>query len=301
MALNHPCLQGDFRPSVDILLPVCGEPLAVLNNTWRHVAALRYGGPLQVWVLDDALSDDTRTLAQTYGFNYIRRDDRPHLKKAGNLRNAFKITKARRCTALRRAASAQQHGRPPITWQLFLSVASEPAALAPQRAALARCPPLRLLSLHPSPRCACCPQGDIFTIFDADFCPRPDFLQEVVPYFSDPGELLPGGRAPASHMAALGMAVRVCVPASGSSEALAALGSARAAPHPLCRHRHHPDAAVLPGAPRADVGGAGRQRGAGTEGGREKPELHIELRAASCSSLGSLQQQQQLLQADALT
>lgn len=29
-------------------------------------------------------------------------------------------------------------------------------------------------------------QGEFIVIFDADFCPRPDFLQELVPYFTNP-------------------------------------------------------------------------------------------------------------------
>lgn len=51
----------------------------------------------------------------------IRRDNRPELKKAGNLRNAFAQT-----------------------------------------------------------------SGDMIAIFDADFCPRADFLRETLPYFVDP-------------------------------------------------------------------------------------------------------------------
>ncbi|WUR85774.1 hypothetical protein OG967_46950 [Streptomyces phaeochromogenes] len=37
-------LVGDWRPatypSVDVFLPVCGEPIQVLHNTWTHVRAL---------------------------------------------------------------------------------------------------------------------------------------------------------------------------------------------------------------------------------------------------------------------
>src|SRR5581483_3200370 len=41
-------------PSVDVFLPSCGEPLAVLRNTFRHAAGLRWAGRLTVYVLDDA-------------------------------------------------------------------------------------------------------------------------------------------------------------------------------------------------------------------------------------------------------
>ena len=81
-------------PSVDILLPVCGEPLEVLRNTWAAVAELagRYQGIAQPYVLDDGASDDARSMAESFGFQYIRRPDLPAYKKAGNLRYAFART-----------------------------------------------------------------------------------------------------------------------------------------------------------------------------------------------------------------
>ncbi|KAJ9131369.1 Cellulose synthase catalytic subunit [Pleurostoma richardsiae] len=113
---NHP-ITPDNAPTVDIYLPVCAEPLEILENTWNHITRLDWpADKVQVHVLDDGAQDTVRNLAQSYGFNYIIRDDRPRLKKAGNLRWAF----------------ARTH-------------------------------------------------GDFFTIFDADFCPRPDFLREIVP------------------------------------------------------------------------------------------------------------------------
>lgn len=99
----------------DILLPCCGEPLEILANTYKHIARLSYTNH-RVHVLDDGGLDTVKQLAERYGFNYIRRENRGHLKKAGNLRHAFPIT-----------------------------------------------------------------SGEFFTIFDADFCPRPDFLQETLP------------------------------------------------------------------------------------------------------------------------
>jgi len=104
--------------SVDIFLPIAGESIEVIANTWKYVAQLDWPKELlKVHILDDGFSDAARDLAITFGFNYIRRDDRPHLKKAGNVRNAFKQT-----------------------------------------------------------------SGDFIVILDADFCPRPDFLHETVPY-----------------------------------------------------------------------------------------------------------------------
>lgn len=108
-------------PSIDVFLPSAGEPLEVLNNTFAHVARLRWGGPLRVLVLDDSARTSVARLAETYGFDYKLRPDRGHLKKAGNLR----------------------------------------------------------YGLHET-------DGDFIAIFDADFCPRADFLDELLPYFDEP-------------------------------------------------------------------------------------------------------------------
>ena len=115
-------LSDELSPSVHIYLPVCNEPLEILENTWKYVSAVQYPkGKLSVFVLDDGANDDgsdtsVKSLAKKFEFTYIRRPDRPHLKKSGNLRHAFAHT-----------------------------------------------------------------SGD-FVIFDADFCPRADFLLETMPY-----------------------------------------------------------------------------------------------------------------------
>ncbi|KAJ7634331.1 nucleotide-diphospho-sugar transferase [Roridomyces roridus] len=103
-------------PSVDILLPCCGEPLELLENTYKYVSQLTYTN-YTVHVLDDGGLDSVKALASAYGFNYIRRPNRGHLKKAGNLRHAFGLT-----------------------------------------------------------------SGDFFVVFDADFCPRPEFVGELIPF-----------------------------------------------------------------------------------------------------------------------
>lgn len=115
-------ISKESAPSIDIFLPVCMEPLEVLANTWKYVSQMSYPGELNVWVLDDGNQELVKQLADDYGFNYIVRDDRPRLKKAGNLRWAFART-----------------------------------------------------------------SGDYFVIFDADFCPRWDFLLEILPeHIADP-------------------------------------------------------------------------------------------------------------------
>jgi Glycosyl transferase family 2 len=83
-------------PGVDIFLPICGEPIELLRNTWAAVADLiaGYEGQAQAYVLDDGPSDEARSVSESFGFCYIRRPDRPAYKKAGNLRYAFARTSA---------------------------------------------------------------------------------------------------------------------------------------------------------------------------------------------------------------
>jgi cellulose synthase (UDP-forming) len=94
----HQAFIGAWRPpaypAVDIFLPVCGEPLEVLRNTWTAVSGLvaAYQGVARPYVLDDGASDEARSMAGSFGFDYIRRPDLPHYKKAGNLRYAFART-----------------------------------------------------------------------------------------------------------------------------------------------------------------------------------------------------------------
>jgi cellulose synthase (UDP-forming) len=109
-------------PDVDIFLPICGEPIEVLRNTWTGVAELRatYKGKARPYVLDDGDSDEARRLAMYFGFGYIRRPVHTH-KKSGNLNYAFART-----------------------------------------------------------------NGEHIVIFDADFRPRRDFLDETLPYLDDP-------------------------------------------------------------------------------------------------------------------
>ncbi|MFL1597283.1 glycosyltransferase family 2 protein [Gordonia amicalis] len=108
-------------PSVDVFLPTCGESLEILRNTYEHVVAMNWPGKLFVYVLDDAAREEVHDLAASFGFDYVVRPDRGHLRKAGNLRHACRIS-----------------------------------------------------------------HGEFIVIFDADFCPRPDFLGHLVPYMNDP-------------------------------------------------------------------------------------------------------------------
>src|SRR5262249_27198390 len=75
-------------------LPICGEDLEILGNTWRAVAKLirAYPGRAIAYVLDDGADPAARQLASQMGFTYVIRPDRGHYRKAGNLRYAFRHT-----------------------------------------------------------------------------------------------------------------------------------------------------------------------------------------------------------------
>ena len=81
-------------PDVDIYLPICGEPIEMLRNTWTAVCGLlvAYQGRIQAYVLDDGPSDEARELAASLGLQYIRRPGQRIHKKSGNLRYAFART-----------------------------------------------------------------------------------------------------------------------------------------------------------------------------------------------------------------
>jgi len=81
--------QGE---TVDVFLPSCGEPLAVLDNTFRHVSKMKWAGPKAVYVLDDSARDQVRGLAGRYNFTYVVRPNPGHMKKAGNLTHALTVS-----------------------------------------------------------------------------------------------------------------------------------------------------------------------------------------------------------------
>lgn len=118
---KHQELVAGPKPDVmvDIFLPICGEPLEVLLNTWTHVSRLNWNKKL-IYVLDDSGDRAAEALAASFNFIYVSRPNRGHLKKAGNLRHIFRLTSA-----------------------------------------------------------------PFFVVFDADFCPHPEFLNETLPYFKD--------------------------------------------------------------------------------------------------------------------
>lgn len=104
------------KPSVDILLPICGESISILERTWHHVSKLDYPN-FKVHVLDDKGDKKSEALAKEYGFEYLSRSNKGEMKKAGNLIFGFNNT-----------------------------------------------------------------HNEYIVIFDADFAPIPEFLNETVPY-----------------------------------------------------------------------------------------------------------------------
>jgi len=115
---------------VDIFLPICGEEIKILKNTWEYIKKLKYPGSIRVYVQNDGEEEyadengemtSIQNLATSFGFTYVSRPNKGVFKKSGNMRYCF-----------------QKHAR-----------------------------------------------GDLFVIFDADFCPRDDFLLETIPRFTD--------------------------------------------------------------------------------------------------------------------
>lgn len=94
----HQRLRASWRPAVypdvDVFLPVCGEPLYVIKNTWAHVARMRqyYQGLVTPYVLDDAGDQAVAAMAAEFGFVYGSRANRGWFKKAGNMRYGFQLS-----------------------------------------------------------------------------------------------------------------------------------------------------------------------------------------------------------------
>ena len=94
----HRKLRASWRPaaypSVDVFLPVCGEPLEVIKNAWEYVARMKqyYQGVVTPYVLDDAGDRAVAAMAAEFGFVYKSRSNRGWFKKAGNLRYGFHLS-----------------------------------------------------------------------------------------------------------------------------------------------------------------------------------------------------------------
>ena len=74
---------SSWKPHVDILVPTCGEPLAVLQRCLLGCTQQSHPHTI-VWVLDDSGREEVRQLARRLGCRYLHRPERRHAK-AGNL------------------------------------------------------------------------------------------------------------------------------------------------------------------------------------------------------------------------
>lgn len=75
------------QPTIDIFIPVAGEPLEVITKTVQ--AAINMDYPHKTFVLDDARSKDVQKTVEKLGAIYITRDKRS-FAKSGNINNGLK-------------------------------------------------------------------------------------------------------------------------------------------------------------------------------------------------------------------
>jgi cellulose synthase (UDP-forming) len=75
-------------PRIDIFLPVCGEDNNVLKKTFAAVRNVRYPNK-KVYVLDDKGIKKHKKISRSFGFTYLSRKDKGHMKKAGNIKYGY--------------------------------------------------------------------------------------------------------------------------------------------------------------------------------------------------------------------
>lgn len=83
--------KAEELPTVDVFLPVCGEDMRILTESFAAVRDMEYPEK-RVHVLDDGADEEVRRLAEKMGFDYHVRPNRGHFKKAGNLRYGHERT-----------------------------------------------------------------------------------------------------------------------------------------------------------------------------------------------------------------
>ena len=88
VAVEQRWLASHWRPKVDLYVPTCGEPLAVLERTLIGCMQQSYAHA-QVWVLDDSGRAEVRQLALRLGCRYLHRPERVQAK-AGNLNHGLR-------------------------------------------------------------------------------------------------------------------------------------------------------------------------------------------------------------------
>jgi glycosyltransferase involved in cell wall biosynthesis len=96
---NPESLPETERPTIDIFYPTCGEDANLQIKVLDNIIDLqkRWGVNCKIYCLDDSKNNTgydafTSVRHRTKNIFYISREDKGVLKKAGNLRNAFKVT-----------------------------------------------------------------------------------------------------------------------------------------------------------------------------------------------------------------
>jgi len=80
-------IDGNFNPSVDVLIPTYNEPTFILRRTIIGCQALEYKNKT-IYLLDDTRRPEMKALAEELGCEYITRKENNHAK-AGNLNHAL--------------------------------------------------------------------------------------------------------------------------------------------------------------------------------------------------------------------
>ena len=85
---NEKFKEEEVYPLVDIFLPICGEGTKVLERTFLFVSQLEYPNK-KIYVLDDKGIPEHEHLAELFGFTYLSRPEKGHMKKAGNIKYGY--------------------------------------------------------------------------------------------------------------------------------------------------------------------------------------------------------------------
>ncbi len=91
-ALAERMQRGGSVPTVDVLVPSCGEPVELLERSLRGALDLDYPAH-RVWLLDDSGRPELEQLADRLGCRYLARSDHRHAK-AGNLNHGLAHSQA---------------------------------------------------------------------------------------------------------------------------------------------------------------------------------------------------------------